>query len=155
MTIYRITIYNLRHNMVSVHTYELVWTYDYRTLFVQNKKCVSIAYIDFTRAFDSVTHVKLLIRLHNYGIRGHLLHWLAVFFTGRCTYQTRLGLCLSDVAELLSGVVQGVTLDLADCLSVMVYCPIVCWWCQSYLELRRSSGNARITEGSSYNRYAG
>jgi len=35
-----------------------------------------------------------------------LLRWLTEFFTGR-THQTRVGLSLSAVAELLSGVVQG------------------------------------------------
>jgi len=53
------------------------------TLSVQNKKGVSIAYIDFTRAFDSVTHTKLFNRLYNYRIQGDLLHWLTQFFSGR------------------------------------------------------------------------
>ena len=44
--------------------------------------------------------------LHKYGIQGDLLRWLTKFFTGR-THQTRVGLSLSAVAELLSGVVQG------------------------------------------------
>jgi len=49
--------------------------YLYRT-----KKGVSIAYIDFTRAFDSVTHIKLFNRLYSYGIQGDLLHLLTQFF---------------------------------------------------------------------------
>jgi len=53
-----------------------------------------------------VTHAKLFARLHSYGIREDLLRWLTEFFTGR-THQTRVGFRMSDVAELLSGVVQG------------------------------------------------
>jgi len=76
------------------------------TILVQNKKAVTIAYIDFSRAFDSVSHTKLLARLHSYGIRGDVLKWLQNFLKNR-THQTRVGQCLSVIANLLSGVVQG------------------------------------------------
>ena len=46
------------------------------TLAVQNRKSVTIAYIDFSRAFDTVSHDKLLYRLHSYGIRGDILKWV-------------------------------------------------------------------------------
>jgi len=46
------------------------------TLSVQNKKCVTVAYIDFSRAFDIVSHEKLFIRLMAYGIQNDLLCWL-------------------------------------------------------------------------------
>jgi len=67
---------------------------------------VTIAYIDFTQAFDSVSHEKLFARLYMYGICGNVLQWLQNFFKDR-THQTRVGECLSDVCNLLSGVVQG------------------------------------------------
>jgi len=76
------------------------------TLTVQNKKTVTVAYIDFSRAFDSVSHNKLLAKLHTYGIRGEVLLWLEHYFDKR-THQTRVGDCLSDEATLVSGVVQG------------------------------------------------
>jgi len=76
------------------------------TLCVQTKQQVSIVYVDFTKAFDVVSHNKLFSRLHSYGIRGSLLIWLKNFLTGR-THQTKVGCDLSDVAELLSGIVQG------------------------------------------------
>ena len=65
-----------------------------------------MAYIDFSRAFDSVSHNKLLAKLHTYGIRGEVLLWLEHYFDKR-THQTRVGDCLSDEATLVSGVVQG------------------------------------------------
>lgn len=76
------------------------------TLAVQNKQGVTIAYIDFARAFDTVSHKKLIVRLFSYGIRGALLQWIEKFFENR-THQTRVGQCLSGAAHLLSGVVQG------------------------------------------------
>ena len=41
-----------------------------------------------------------------YGIRGRLLEWLREVFRGR-THHTRMGNSLSEIVELLSGVVQG------------------------------------------------
>ena len=76
------------------------------TLAVQNKQAITIAYNDFSRAFDSVSHDKLFVRLSENGIHGKLLSWLKSFFSNR-THQTRVGVALSDVASLLSGVVQG------------------------------------------------
>jgi len=34
-----------------------------------------VAYIDFSKAFDVVSHPKLFARLHSYGIRGTVLQW--------------------------------------------------------------------------------
>ena len=57
---------------------------------------------------DSVSHTKLMARLHSYGIRGDVLKWLQNFPKDR-THQTKVGLgqCQSTTADLLSGVVQG------------------------------------------------
>ena len=54
-----------------------------------NKKSVTIAYIDFSRAIDSISHDKLFQRLHAYGIRGSVLSWLK---TTSVTEHTRQGL---------------------------------------------------------------
>ena len=76
------------------------------TLSVQYGKSVVVAYIDFSRAFDSVSHTKLLAKLYVYGIRGDVLSWLESYFVKR-THQTRVGTCLSSEETLMSGVVQG------------------------------------------------
>jgi len=62
--------------------------------------------VDFTRAFDGVSHEKLFARLYICGIRGNVLQWLQNFFKDR-THQTTVGECLSDVCNLLSGAVRG------------------------------------------------
>jgi len=63
-------------------------------------------YVDFSKAFDSVTHTKILDKLAAYGISGCLLRWIENFLYNR-THQTRVGKSLSSVAELMSGIVQG------------------------------------------------
>jgi len=51
------------------------------TLCVQTKQHISIVYVDFSKAFDVVSHNKLFARLYSYGIRGTVLLWLNNFLT--------------------------------------------------------------------------
>lgn len=76
------------------------------TLSVQTKQQITVVYIDFSKAFDVVSHNKLFARLYSYGIRGTVLLWIKNFLSGR-THQTKVGSAMSDIAQLLSGVVQG------------------------------------------------
>ena len=39
--------------------------------------------LDFSKAFDKVSHQKLLLKLHQYGIRGPSLKWIQAFLSGR------------------------------------------------------------------------
>ena len=51
-------------------------------------------------------HSTLQLIFSIYGIRGDLLCWLRNFFIGR-THKTKIGVSLSAVAVLLTGVIQG------------------------------------------------
>ena len=62
--------------------------------------------IDFSKAFDVISHPKLFARLNSYGIPGIVLAWLINFFSCRM-HQTKVGTALSDAAMLCSGAVQG------------------------------------------------
>ena len=73
---------------------------------IQTRQQVSAVYIDFSKAFDVVSHNKLLARLYSYGVRGTVLLWIKNFLSNR-TQQTRVEVSLSDVVSLLSGVIQG------------------------------------------------
>jgi len=42
---------------------------------------VDVIYFDFKKAFDSVPHKRLLIKLKAYGIDGSLLYWIECFLT--------------------------------------------------------------------------
>ena len=82
----------------------LLESFDDWTLCIQTQQQVSAVYIDFSKAFDVVSHNKLLARL--YSVRGTVLLWIENFLSNR-TQQTRVEVSLSDVVSLLSGVVQG------------------------------------------------
>ena len=53
------------------------------TLYVENNNDLVVAYIDFTRVFDSVSHEKLVHKLEAYGISGELLMWITNFLSDR------------------------------------------------------------------------
>jgi hypothetical protein len=84
----------------------LIETINDWTLAIKSKKSVVVAYIDYTRAFDTVSHKKLVNKLTAYGIQGTLLAWIENFLHCR-SQQTRVGTTLSRTVHLVSGVVQG------------------------------------------------
>ena len=42
-----------------------------------------IIYLDFAKAFDTVSHKRLILKLRNCGIRGSVLRWIESFLTNR------------------------------------------------------------------------
>jgi len=67
---------------------------------------VDTVYIDFSKAFDSVVHSKLLCKLESLGVRGKLLAWIAAFLSDR-SQVVRVGNAVSNIAKVVSGVPQG------------------------------------------------
>ena len=65
-----------------------------------------VIYFDFSKAFDSVSHPKLLTKLRAYGLTGPLLGWLTSFLTDRHQYIAFDG-ATSDLFPVTSGVPQG------------------------------------------------
>jgi hypothetical protein len=76
------------------------------TLSLSNSKSVVVAYIDFARAFDSISYPKLFIKLESYGIGGNLLFWIKAFLSNR-TQSVRVGSSISNTCFVSSGVPQG------------------------------------------------
>ena len=70
---------------------------------------VDIIYLDYARAFDSVVHNKLLIKLAAYGVRDTLLLWIERFLSGR-THFVSINIASSELLNVLSGVPQGTIL---------------------------------------------
>jgi len=66
----------------------------------------SVVYVDFKKAFDSVSHTKLLLKLQTYGITGDLLGWITSFLSSR-TQSVKIFDALSSVIAVRSGVPQG------------------------------------------------
>ncbi|MCP4650461.1 MAG: hypothetical protein GY853_10330, partial [PVC group bacterium] len=51
------------------------------SLAIKDKKFVDIIYLDFAKAFDTVSHVKLIQKLGSYGLSGRLLAWIKAYLT--------------------------------------------------------------------------
>ena len=73
---------------------------------IDNKSSTHAIFLDFSKAFDTVPHQRLILKLERYGIRGHLLDWLRAFLMGR-----RQRVCInnhySNWTNVTSGVPQG------------------------------------------------
>ena len=68
-----------------------------------------VAILDFSKAFDTVPHNKLLYKLETYGIRGNMHKWIYSFLCKRHMKVVVDGEH-SDEAKVLSGVPQGTVL---------------------------------------------
>ena len=73
---------------------------------MDNKKAVDAIYLDFSKAFDTVPHKRLLHKLNSYGIQGNILNWITDFLSDRTQYVTVNG-SSSEPAPVTSGVPQG------------------------------------------------
>ena len=69
-------------------------------------KQTDIILLDFSKAFDKVNHSKLLWKLHQYGIRGHVLNWVRAFLGSRSQRVVIEGE-ESESIPVTSGVPQG------------------------------------------------
>ena len=84
----------------------LLETMDTINDYLAEGNCADIFYFDFSKAFDSVPHHRLLTKLTNYGLPKQLLNIIRDFLTDR-SMVIRVGNTLSDVRNVLSGVPQG------------------------------------------------
>lgn len=126
------------------------------TLSIHNCYSVDVIYVDFSKAFDSVCHSKLLYKLESYGIGGKLIDWIGAYLSGR-TQMVRIGNSFSSVVNVTSGVPQGSVLgpllfliyinDLCnifgDSLSVKLFADDV----KIYAELNSSDSSEKLQDG--------
>ena len=63
-------------------------------------------YLDFAKAFDRVPHQRVLTKLYNIGIRGHLLNWIKDFLYGR-EQRVVVNNTFSEWTKVVSGIPQG------------------------------------------------
>ena len=68
--------------------------------------CADILYFDFSKAFDSVPHHRLLIKLKNFGIPEDIIDSIENFLVGR-SMRVKVGDEFSEIKFILSGVPQG------------------------------------------------
>ena len=50
---------------------------------LDNRNSIDTIYLDVLKAFDSVPHQRLLLKLKGYGIQGRLLKWIGNFLKDR------------------------------------------------------------------------
>jgi hypothetical protein len=79
---------------------------DLWTSMLEHKNAVDIIYLDFAKAFDSVPHQRLLLKLKSYGIQGGALRWIEAFLLER-RQRVRVNQALSQWRAVKSGVPQG------------------------------------------------
>ena len=65
-----------------------------------------IIFLDFSKAFDKISHKFILSKLHYYGIRNHTLSWIGAFLSIR-TQTTVVNGAHSSYVEVTSGMPQG------------------------------------------------
>jgi len=58
------------------------------TVVLQDNDAITVVYIDFGKAFDTVSHPKLISKLKSYDISGSLLSWFQEYLNDRshCTH---------------------------------------------------------------------
>ena len=77
---------------------------------IDNGLDTDILYFDFSKAFDSVVHSKLIHKLrHQYQLNEFIVNWVQNFLNKR-KQQVKVGRSLSEPAEVVSGVAQGTLL---------------------------------------------
>lgn len=73
---------------------------------LDNEKDVDIIYLDFCKAFDQVSHKRLLKKIWGYGIRDKLYIWIQEFWNNMAQKVIVNGKC-SSMAKVISGIPQG------------------------------------------------
>ena len=76
---------------------------------VDNGSSVDVAYFDYAKAFDKVSHRLLLIKLEAYGIKGQMLKWLRDYLDNR-KQRVVVGGATSPWLQVVSGTTQGTVL---------------------------------------------
>ena len=115
---------------------------------IENKFQNQVAYIDFSRAFEAVSHQKLLHRLKSYGFDGLLPQWIGSFLSNRI-HCTQVGNAHSSFKHIRSGVVQGSCLgpllflifinDIADNFNLPFKCKMYADDVKLYTEMKSVS----------------
>ena len=84
----------------------LLESFDIINDFLSEGETVDIFYLDFQKAFDSVPHYRLLVKLKSFGINNKTLDTISDFLSGR-TFRVKVGNASSEDFPVGSGIPQG------------------------------------------------
>ncbi|XP_065681494.1 uncharacterized protein LOC136095165 [Hydra vulgaris] len=84
-------------------------TLDFITSKIEAGNNIDIIFLDFAKAFDSVSLLKLCCELYGYGFHSYILQWCKLFLSNR-KQRVVLGEFVSDWQEVTSGISQGYVL---------------------------------------------
>ena len=84
----------------------LLETFESWTRLIDEGFGVDVIYLDYSKAFDTVPHRRLLQKLADYGITGNVLRWIEEYLTGR-KMRVRVRGHESSWVLVRSGVPQG------------------------------------------------
>ena len=76
------------------------------TEMIENGDAIDVIYTDFSKAFDSVPHQRLLRKMKSLGIVGDTLSWVKGFLSNR-RQRVRVDDELSNWIDVISGIPQG------------------------------------------------
>ena len=76
------------------------------TQMVENVEAFDVIYTDFSKAFDSVAHERLMVKLENLGIKGDVINWIRSFLSVR-TQSVNVEGVTSKWKIVISGIPQG------------------------------------------------
>ena len=101
-------LYDLQHGFREKRSCEmqLIMLVDELAKNMQMGKQTDHILLDFSKAFDKVAHEKLILKLHQYGIRGDTLNWIKDFLDNRKQTVVINGIN-SDEVPVSFGVPQG------------------------------------------------
>ena len=104
------------HGLLSVHQHgfvkkkscltNLLESFEKWTSIADEGTPVDVVYCDFRKAFDTVPHRRLLMKLSAYGLKDQVLAWLRDFLHNR-RQQVTVGSSTSSSVRVTSGVPQG------------------------------------------------
>ena len=100
-----------QHGFRQKHSCEsqLILTVNDLALSLNKRSQIDLIIMDFSKAFDTVPHNRLLNKLHNYGIRNNTHQWIANFL-GHRNQRVVVGGEHSTWTNVISGVPQGTVL---------------------------------------------